>query len=155
MKSGFPPDSISTDLHVTSMNAGMKDMLNVMSKFLALGMSVDDVIAKSTWNPAREIYREDLGNLSVGSPADIAVLRLTKGDFGFVDVNGARMSGNSKFVAEATFRDGHLVYDLNGITREDWDKLPKGYGPQGNPTWDSTIGPGSGRASTPTASKSH
>lgn len=155
MKAGFPPDSISTDLHVTSMNAGMKDMLNVMSKFLALGMSVDDVIAKSTWSPAREIHREDLGNLSVGARADIAVLRLTKGDFGFVDVNGARMRGNSKLVAEATFRDGHLVYDLNGITREDWDKLPKGYGLQGDPTWDSTIGPGSGRASTPTASKSH
>ena len=61
------PDSISTDLHISSMNAGMKDMLNVMSKFLALGMPLDDVIARSTWNPAREIKQEALGHLSVGA----------------------------------------------------------------------------------------
>ena len=58
------------------MNAGMKDMLNVMSKFLALGLSLEDVIAKSTWHPARMVKREDLGHLSVGAPADVAVLRL-------------------------------------------------------------------------------
>ena len=69
IKQGFIPDSISTDLHVSSMNAGMKDMLNVMSKFLALGLKPDQIIEWSTWNPAREIHHEDLGNLSVGSPA--------------------------------------------------------------------------------------
>ena len=66
MKEGFLPDSISTDLHIGSMNSGMKDMLNVMDKFLAMGMSLDDVVLRSTWNPAREIRREDLGHLSVG-----------------------------------------------------------------------------------------
>ena len=79
IKEGFLPDSISTDLHIGSMNAGMKDMLNVMSKFLALGLSLDDVIARSTWNPAREIQHEELGHLSVGAPADVAVLRLETG----------------------------------------------------------------------------
>ena len=142
MKAGFTPDSISTDLHASSMNAGMKDMLNVMSKFLAMGMSVDDVIARSTWHPAREIHREELGNLSVGSPADIAVLRLEKGNFGFVDMYGARLKGNSKLIAEATLRDGKFVYDLNGISREDWDKLPAGYRAQGDAAWDATIGHG-------------
>src|SRR5436309_7895603 len=73
MKQGFLPDSISTDLHIGSMNAGMKDMLNVMDKFLAMGMSVDDVIVRSTWHPAREIKRDDLGHLSAGAPADIGV----------------------------------------------------------------------------------
>ena len=68
VKEGFWPDSISTDLHINSMNSGMKDQLNVMSKFLAMGMALDDVILRSTWNPAREIQREELGNLSVGSP---------------------------------------------------------------------------------------
>ncbi len=63
VKQGFIPDSISTDLHVESMNAGMKDMLNVMSKFLAMGMSVDAVIACATWHPAREIHHEELGHL--------------------------------------------------------------------------------------------
>jgi len=69
IKEGFLPDVISTDLHIGSMNAGMKDQLNVMTKFLALGLSLEDVIARSTWNPARAIQREDLGNLSVGAPA--------------------------------------------------------------------------------------
>jgi dihydroorotase len=67
------------------MNAGMKDMTNVMSKFLALVMPLEDVIVRSTWNPAKEIKLEQLGNLSVGAPADVAVLRLEKGKFGFLD----------------------------------------------------------------------
>ena len=136
VKEGFAPDSISTDLHTGSMNAGMKDMLNVMDKFLAMGMSVDDVIAKSTWNPAREIKREELGNLSVGSPADVAVLNLEKGNFGFVDMNGARMKGTRKLTCELTLRDGKVVYDLNGVSRPDWEKLPKDYGYTGDRRWD-------------------
>jgi dihydroorotase len=122
------------------MNAGMKDMLNVMSKFLNMGMSLDDVILRSTWNPAHEIRQEELGNLSVGAPADVAVLRLEKGNFGFVDVAGARLRGDRKLSCELTVRNGQVVWDLNGITREDWDKLGKGYGSQGDPTWDATLG---------------
>jgi dihydroorotase len=122
VKQGFIPDSISTDLHVQSMNAGMKDMLNVMSKFLNMGMPVADVIARSTWNPAREIRREELGHLTPGSGADVAVLRLERGDFGFVDSAGRRLRGNQKLVAELTIRNGRVVWDLNGITREDWDR---------------------------------
>jgi dihydroorotase len=138
VKQGFIPDSISTDLHVGSMNAGMKDMLNVMSKFLNMGMPVDDVIIRSTWHPAREIKHEEYGNLSVGAGADIAVLRVEKGNFGFIDTQGARMKGTQKFICELTVRDGTVVYDLNGITREDWSKLGK-YGSQGDPRWDATL----------------
>ena len=61
VQQGFVPDSISTDLHVGSMNAGMKDMTNVMSKFLNLGMSLEDVILRSTWNPANEIKHTRAG----------------------------------------------------------------------------------------------
>jgi dihydroorotase len=139
MQQGFVPDSISTDLHITSMNAGMKDMLNVMSKFLNVGMTLDEVILRSTWHPAREIRREELGNLSAGAPADVAVIRLRKGDFGFTDVYGARMKGTQKLECELTLRDGKVVYDLNGITREDWDKLGH-YMSQGDARWDATIG---------------
>ena len=64
-----------------------------------------------------------IGNLSVGAPADVAVLRLEKGNFGFVDVLGARLRGTQKLSCELTVRDGKVVWDLNGITREDWDKL--------------------------------
>ena len=82
VRQGFVPDSISTDLHADSMNANMKNMLNLMSKFLNMGMLVDDVIACSTWHPAREIHHEELGSLSVGSHADVAVLRVEPGNFG-------------------------------------------------------------------------
>jgi len=135
VKEGFLPDSISTDLHIGSMNAGMKDMLNVMDKFLALGLPLDDVIRRSTWNPAREIKREDLGHLSVGAPADVAVLRLESGRFGFVDSFGGRARGTQKLVCELTLRDGKVVYDLNGLARPDWETLPKDYKSTGDPRW--------------------
>ena len=120
-KTGFWPDSISTDLHIGSMNTGMKDMLNVMSKMMALGMPFKNVITASTWNPAKEIHREELGNLSVGAPADVAVIRLVQGDFGFADHQGNRMKGTQKLVAELTVRNGKIEYDLNAISSADWD----------------------------------
>ena len=148
IKEGFLPDSISTDLHVTSMNAGMKDMLNVMGKFLALGMPVEEVIARSTRNPAREIQRDDLGSLSVGAPADVAVLRLEKGSFGFLDMHGARLRGAERLTCEMTLRDGRIVYDLNGLGRPDWSTLPADYRGTGDPKWD-----GTGAASRPAGAR--
>ena len=124
VRQGFVPDSISTDLHVHSMNAGMKDLLNVMSKFLALGMSLEDVVARATWHPAREIRREELGHLSVGAPADIAVLRLISGNFGFLDARGTRLNGSQKLAAELTIHDGRVVWDLNGLAAGDWQSAP-------------------------------
>jgi dihydroorotase len=122
VKQGFMADSISSDLHVTSMNAGMKDLLNVMSKFLALGVSVQDVVARATWHPAREIHREEFGHLTVGAVADVAVLRMVEGDFGFVDSSRRRLRGNKNLVCELTLKGGRPVWDLNGLTSEDWDK---------------------------------
>ncbi len=138
IRQGLLPDSISTDLHITSMNAGMKSMTNVMSKFLNMGLTLDQVIERSTWNPARQIRREELGHLSVGAAADLAVLRVEKGDFGFVDVYGARLRGSQRLSSELTLRDGRVVWDLNGITREDWDKLGQ-YQAQGDASWDGTL----------------
>jgi dihydroorotase len=133
---GFLPDSISTDLHTGSMNSGMKDMDNLMSKFLAMGLQLKDVVAESTWNPAREIHREDLGNLSPGAGADVTVLRLERGDFGYTDMYGARLKGNQKLICELTLRDGKVVWDLNGITRPDWTTLPAHYLQSGDARWD-------------------
>jgi dihydroorotase len=115
LKQGLLPDSISTDLHAESMNAGMKDMLNVMSKMMALGMSLPDVVLRSTWNPAREIQRADLGHLSPGAAADVAVLRVREGSFGFLDAAGERRAGSQRLEAELTLRDGQVVWDLNGL----------------------------------------
>jgi dihydroorotase len=136
VKAGFLPDSISTDLHIGSMNSGMKDMLNVMDKFLAMGLPLEDVLLRSTWNPAKEIGHDELGHLSLGAAADIAVLRLEKGSFGFVDMYGARLNGTQKLAAELTLRDGKVVYDLNGLTRPDWTTLPRDYRQTGDSRWD-------------------
>jgi dihydroorotase len=141
VRQGFLPDSISTDVHSGSLNSGMKDQLNVMSKFLNMGMSIDDVIQRCTWNPARIIHFEDLGQLSVGAIADIAVLRVESGRFGFVDSWGARMDGDKRLTNELTVASGRVVYDLSGRTRERWDRLGK-YQPQGEPYWDGTRGAG-------------
>lgn len=138
MHQGFGPDSISTDLHIGSMNAGMKDMLNVMSKFLNMGMPLDEVILRSTWTPAHEIRHEELGHLSVGAAADIAVLRVAEGQFGFVDTYGARLRGTRRLECELTLRNGRVVWDQNGITRQDWEGLGK-YLAQGDASWDATL----------------
>jgi dihydroorotase len=124
MKDGFWPDSLSTDLHISSMNSGMKDLTNVMSKFLAMGMPLKEVVARSTWHPAREIKRVDLGHLDVGAVADVAVLSVDIGRFGFVDVDGGKLEGAQKVQAELTVRAGNVVWDLNGISRVDWQKTP-------------------------------
>jgi dihydroorotase len=136
MQEGLLPDSISTDLHAGDMNTAVKDMLSVVNKFLALGMPLDDVIQRSTWNPAREIGQEQLGQLTVGAPADVAVLRLERGDFGFLDVYGARVRGDKKLTCEMTLKDGKIVYELNGLGRPDWTTLPKNYRDTGHPRWD-------------------
>ncbi len=113
-RAGFYPETISTDLHINSMNGAMKDMLNVMSKFLALKMNLPDVIRASTWAPAQAINREELGHLSIGAVADIAVLNLRKGMFGFFDVDGDKLEGSQLLECEITYKDGNVVYDLNG-----------------------------------------
>jgi dihydroorotase len=119
----FYPDSVSTDLHVNSMNAGMKDFTNSMSKLLSLGSPLADVVRMSTWNPAKEIKRPDIGSLDVGADADVAVLRLDKGNFGFIDSAGARKSGDQLLTCELTLRAGKVMWDLNGRAAEDWQKF--------------------------------
>lgn len=121
MEQGFIPDSISTDLHTGSMNAGMKDIVNVMSKFLNLGMPLEEVILKSTWNPAKEIRREKFGHLTVGAVADIALLRLERGDFGFVDSDRMLRKGDRKLSCEMTVAGGAVMWDLNGRASDPWD----------------------------------
>ncbi len=116
MKAGFVPNTISTDLSSGSTNAFMKDMMNVMSKFLTMGMSLKEVVKASTWSPAKAIKREELGHLSPGAIADLVVFSLREGKFGFYETAGYKMTGNKKFECELTIKGGRIVYDLNGIT---------------------------------------
>ena len=125
LKQGFAPDVISTDLHTGSMNTGMKDILNTMSKFLNMGMTLQEVIKANTSRAADVIKRPELGRLSVGGEADIAVLNLRRGTFGFIDVSGGKLVGDRKLECELTVKGGQVVWDLNGISRPLWTELPK------------------------------
>jgi dihydroorotase len=116
VQQGFITDVISTDLHTQSMNAGMKDLSNVMSKFMAIGLSLQDVVLRTTWKPAQVILRPELGNLDIGAEADVAVFSLIEGVFGYVDVRRSKIMGTHKLVAELTIRAGRIVWDLNGIS---------------------------------------
>ena len=121
IQQGFIADVISSDLHTGSMNGGMKDMTNLLSKFMAMGLTLQDVILRSTWNPAKVINRQELGNLSVGSVADVAVFNLRNGEFGFTDVRAKKLKGTQRLESELTIRAGRIVWDLNGTASQMWD----------------------------------
>lgn len=122
MQQGFIPDSISTDLHTGSMNAGMKDIVNVMSKMINLNMPLQEVILKSTWNPAKYIHREQHGHLTVGAAADLSVFRLEQGKFGFVDSDKFVRQGDKRLTCEMSVLGGNVMWDLNGLSSDPWDK---------------------------------
>jgi len=124
-KQGFIPDSMSTDLHTGDMN--VVSMTIVMSKFLAMGVPLDDIIRRSTVNPAAEIRRRELGTLAVGKDADIAVLELAKGHFSYIDCGVARFDGSAKLTARMTIRAGHIVYDPSGLSMVQWEKARPQY----------------------------
>src|SRR5262245_16719753 len=111
------------------MNGGMKNMNNVMTAILALGSPLPDVIRMATWAPAQEIKRPQLGNLDVGAEADVAVLRVEKGNFGILDSAMARKPGTQRIATELTVRKGQVVYDANGLATQDWQKFPYRKGP--------------------------
>lgn len=108
MQQGMPPDTISSDIHSVSINTpGYPTLPWVMSKFLALGMPLEDVVAKATVEPARLIGRvPGLGTLQVGAPADIAILDLVDGPVEFVDTRNNKRGGSKKLVPVLTIRAG-------------------------------------------------
>ncbi len=127
VKQGFIPDSISTDLHTGNINGPVVSMITTLSKFLAMGVPLEDVIRRSTLNPAREIRRPELGTLTVGRDADIAVVELRTGRFGYTDCGQAKMIGSVKLVNRLTVRAGRIIYDPTGLSRVEWEKAPKRY----------------------------
>jgi dihydroorotase len=122
LEQGLLPDSFGSDLHRFSMNSGMKNMLDILSKFLNMGMDLEDIIFRATWNTAQSIKRKDLGHLGKGAVADIAVLSVKKGKFGFIDTSNHKMTGGRRLEAELTLREGKVVWDRNGLAATDWDK---------------------------------
>ena len=125
---GFYPDSISTDLHTLCMNDAMMDMTNVMSKFLAIGMPLEEVIRESTINPAQEIGHGELGHLSIGAVADVAGLKLHRGNFAYRDVFDGRLTGDQRLHCELTLLAGKVMWDWNSRTGVDYRELGPTYG---------------------------
>src|SRR5436309_592007 len=124
-KQGFIPDSMSTDLHTGDYTT--VSMNNVMSKFLAMGVPLDDVIRRSTVNPASEIHRPELGTLSIGKDADIAVLDLMKGHFSYIDCGVAKIDASVRLMARMTIRGGRILYDPSGLSMVEWEKARPQY----------------------------
>ena len=125
---GFYPDSISTDLHVLCMNQGMLDMVTTMSKFLVMGMPLSEVIRTSTINPANEIGHPELGHLSLGAVADVALLDVRSGHYGYTDSFGGKLPGTQRLFCELTLKDGEVVWDFNGRAGIDYQQLDSSYG---------------------------
>jgi dihydroorotase len=126
-KDGFPPDSISTDLHMANINGPVLSMLNTMNKFLNMGMPLEEVIWRSTTVPAHLIHRPALGNLSPGVEADVAVFRRLEGNFSYTDCGKARMGGHQKLECALTLRAGQIVYDPTGLSMPEWEQAPAPY----------------------------
>ena len=127
VEQGFLPDTISTDTRRKSLLSTFATMPETMSKMLAIGMPLASVIEASTITPARQLSHPELGSLSVGADADIAVLELTEGRFGLTDGGwtGFRvMHTDRRFVPQMTVREGVVVWDLNGRSHEDWTNTP-------------------------------
>jgi len=121
---GFPPDTISTDLHVLSMNMHLMDMPTTISKLLAAGMGLSEAIERSTSVPAKLISHPELGTLAKGAPADIAVWTLMEGDFGFTDSVNGLLRGKLRLSCELTTLAGEIVWDWNGRAGLDYKNLP-------------------------------
>ena len=113
---GFLPDTISTDLHSVSALGAQSDMPNCMSKLMLLGMTLPDVVMRSTVAPAKAIrHYPDLGTLGIGRVADVAVLELETGVFAFKDAWGAKRLGEKRLKCLLTIRDGKAVYERDRI----------------------------------------
>ena len=127
LSGGFPPDSISTDLHLSSLNGAALDTLHTVSKCIAMGMPLQEAIYRATVTPARAIRHPELGTLSEGAEADVAVLRWVDRPRHYADCGRARLLGQGELACAATLRAGRLVWDPGGISMPDWQDAPAAY----------------------------
>jgi len=122
---GFYPDSISTDLHSHNTHNGkVLNMANVMSKCLALGMPLEEVIRASTINPAREINRPELGSLKVGNTADVAVYEVLNKEIDYIDSRGGKFSADKEIHNVMTLFGGAVAFDPWGLNALFWNNMP-------------------------------
>jgi len=125
---GFPPDTISTDMHRSSLHTSRAQMTEVMSKFLAMGMPMAEVVARSTWEPAKWINHRELGTLTPGALADVSILEFQDRPAGLSDSGptGYRiMRAKGRLINQVTIKDGVVRFDYDGLTKDDWSETPK------------------------------
>jgi dihydroorotase len=127
MHNGFGPDSISTDLHMGNVHGVVVDMQTTMNKILNIGMPLQEVIYRSTVTPAREIGHPELGHLSPGAEADVAVFKLHSGEYSFVDCGRATLAGDKRLECVLTVRAGKVVYNPTGLGAPLWPDAPEAY----------------------------
>jgi dihydroorotase len=126
VQQGFIPDSISADLFSDTPYTVGINLANVMSKFLCLGVPLEEVIRRTTVSPAQMIQRPELGNLSVGSTADVAVFEMLKGKFAYLGSGGGKITGNQKLQCVLTMFGGKILYDHPyGLSFPLWQDIPK------------------------------
>ena len=120
IKQGFLPDTLSTDIHKNSIMLPRATLTNVMSKFLAMGLTLDQVIERTTVSPARAIRRPDLGSIEEGGIADLAVLEVSKGQFSYLDSGLGKLTSDRAIRCVLTVRNGDIVWDSQGLSLTDW-----------------------------------
>ena len=121
---GIVPDVLSSDIHQLSVQGPMFDLPTTMSKYLNLGMSLADVIERTTARPARAIRRPDLGSLRVGSVADVALFRQEEGDLTFYDVMMQPRPGHVRLVNTLTMVGGNVLEHVSSRPSAPWAVLP-------------------------------
>jgi dihydroorotase len=124
---GFPPDSISTDLHISSLNGAALDTLHCVSKCIAMGIALREAIERTTVTPARAIRRTDIGTLTPGAEADVAVVRWIDRPQTFADCGRARLQGKGELTCDLTLRAGRIVWDPRGLSMPEWQSAPPAY----------------------------
>ena len=122
-----PALTLGTDLTVPGRLATVHSMTETMAKFLAVGLSLEDVILRTTANPAKALGMADtLGAIAVGREADISVLDVVEGDWEFTDSSGARFKGTQAIIPVVTIRAGEVI-------APDWGPHPWGWLPAPGP----------------------
>ncbi|MDO4306587.1 MAG: amidohydrolase/deacetylase family metallohydrolase [Eubacteriales bacterium] len=127
LRQGFYPDTISTDLYVDNVAGPVISMTHVMSKYLNMGMPLREVIYRSTVRPAQVVRHPELGTLSVGSCADVAILRDLEGPVAFADSGRTRINGNHRLECVGTIRNGKIVYNPYAMGMPEWENAPAPY----------------------------
>ncbi|MDT7952369.1 MAG: amidohydrolase/deacetylase family metallohydrolase [Acetobacteraceae bacterium] len=113
LKAGFPPDIISSDVHVLCIDGPAFDNRETMSKFLMLGMDLPEIVRAVTQTPAKALARPDLGNFSIGSAGDATIMRIEEGRFTFTDVMGQTREGRQRFALDSVVVGGAVWHEVN------------------------------------------